>query len=81
MDTPSNSAHPPRRHHKPLPRCLTRLLEPSGSDAGHSAAPAVRPETGVRSYARVLAAVWLDLDRLAQLTPQPPPPLLKPSSR
>ena len=81
MDTPGNSAHPPRRHHKPLPRCLTRLLEPAGSDAGHSGAVGVPLEKGVRSYARALAAVWLDLDRLAQLTPQPPPPVLKPSSR
>ena len=81
MDTSGDSAHPSRRHHKSLPRCLTRLLEPAGIDAGYSAVPGARTENGARGYARVLAAVWLDLDRLAQLTPRSPPRSVEPGSR
>jgi hypothetical protein len=73
MESPGDNAYPSRRAHKPLPRCLTRLLEPARLDGGYVADPAVQTsaENGMRSYPRVLAAIWLDLDRLAQLTPQP----------
>ena len=72
MTIPGDSAPPCPRNDKPLPRCLTRFLEPAGIDAGYVAQSAMLvPAAGVRTYARALAAIWLDLDRLAQLTPLP----------
>lgn len=63
-----NGASPPRR--EPLPRCLTRLLNPQCLDAAYSTPPASFGIGGPRkrTYARVLATIWLDLDRLDELT-------------
>jgi hypothetical protein len=63
-----NGANPPRR--EPLPQCLTRLLNPQCLDAGYIT-PAASSGIGgpkKRTYARVLATIWLDLDRLDELT-------------
>jgi hypothetical protein len=53
----------------PLPQCLTRLLHPKRLDAGDIAPPASFAVGGAnkRTYARALAAIWLDIDRLDEL--------------
>lgn len=70
MKSPGNWAGPSRREHAPLPDCLTRLLDPQRLDAGYVAHPARSVPAGSnrRTYIGVLALIWLDLDRLGQLT-------------
>ena len=70
MQSSGNSASPSRREPGSLPECLTRLLGPQRLDAGYIAQPAGPVGTGLnkRTYAGVLASIWLDLDRLGQLT-------------
>ena len=70
MKTPDDSASPSRREHNPLPDCLTRLLSSQGIDAGPVAHPVcpVLAGSNRRTYMRALATIFLDLDRLAQLT-------------
>jgi hypothetical protein len=62
----TGSSRPERR---PLPDCLTRLLSPQGHDAAQIAQPlpAIAPGSCRKTYAGALAAIWLDLDRLARL--------------
>jgi hypothetical protein len=69
MQPSDNSAGPPRREPVPLPRCLTRLLNPQRLDAGYITPPASCRVGGPnrRTYARALATIWLDLDRLDEL--------------
>ena len=70
MQSSGNSASPSRREPAPLPDCLTRLLDPQRLDAGYTAQPA-RSALGhpkkKKTYARALASIWLDLDRLDEL--------------
>jgi len=70
MDPFGKGDNPSRRQHQPLPNCLTRLLHPQRLDAGYlaQAAGPARSRSANRTYARVLASLWLDLDRLGQLT-------------
>jgi len=69
MQPSDNSASPSRREPVPLPHCLTRLLNPQSLDAGYIAQPAGCGHGGPnkRTYARALAAIWLDLARLDEL--------------
>ena len=70
MRPSDDSASPSRREPAPLPDCLMRLLDPQRLDAGYIAQPAGSglgdPKTK-RTYARALASIWLDLDRLDEL--------------
>jgi len=72
MNSSANSASPSRREPKPLPECLTRLLGPQRLDRGYiaQAAGPVLAGASKSTYARVLASIWLDLDRLGRLTDQ-----------
>jgi hypothetical protein len=65
MGMPVDNEDPSRRERKPLPDCLTRLLHPSVGHLSHSPAA---PGSDRKTYVRVLAATWVHLDRLAQLT-------------
>jgi hypothetical protein len=70
MRPTDDSASPSRREPRPLPDCLTRLLHPQGLDAGYIIQPAGCARGGPkkkRTYARALASIWLDLDRLDEL--------------
>lgn len=69
MQPSDNRANPSGREPLPLPPCLTRLLHPQRLDAGYVTAPASFGVGGPkkRSYARALASIWLDLDRLDEL--------------
>lgn len=66
METSGDNASPSRRERKPLPDCLVRLLHTHRLDAPYDAGRPV--SSGPKTYLRVLAATWVDLDRLAQLT-------------
>jgi hypothetical protein len=70
MNSSGNSANPSRREHAPLPDCLTRLLDPQRLSGGYITRPAgpVLAGSDKRTYVRVLASIWLDLDRLGRLT-------------
>lgn len=70
MQPSDNGAGPSGREPLPLPQCLTRLLHPQRLDAGYLTSPAGLGVGGPkkRSYARALASIWLDLDRLDELT-------------
>jgi hypothetical protein len=64
------SASPSRREPVLLPECLTRLLDPQGLDAGYIVHPIGSAFGGPKkkpTYARALASIWLDLDRLDEL--------------
>jgi hypothetical protein len=66
MSTPGDNESSERRERGALPDCLTSLLRHEGIAAchlGRLAAPAA-PKT----YVHVLAAIWVQLDRLAELT-------------
>jgi len=72
MHPSDKNASPSRREPVPLPECLTRLLNPQRLDAGYLVKP---PGSGLgvpkkRTYARALASIWLDLDRLDELIDQ-----------
>jgi hypothetical protein len=70
MRPTDDSASPSRREPVPLPDCLTRLLHPQGLDPGYTVDPAGCALGGPkkkRTYARVLASIWLDLDRVDEL--------------
>jgi len=72
MHPSDKSASPSRREPIPLPDCLTRLLHPQRLDAGYIVK---LPGSGLgvrkkRTYARALASIWLDLDRLDELIDQ-----------
>jgi hypothetical protein len=64
MTTSGDQHSPSRRERKPLPHCLTRLLQvsPVGPTVGSPSS------SGSGHYVDVLAATWLELDRLAGLT-------------
>jgi len=72
MKSSGNSASPSRREPTALPECLTRLLGPQRLNAGYVAQTVGPVVAGAnkKTYARVLASIWLDLDRLGQLTDQ-----------
>jgi hypothetical protein len=72
MNSSGNGASPSRQEPTPLPECLTRLLGPQRLDAGYiaQAAGPVLAGGSRKTYARVLASIWSDLDRLGQLTEQ-----------
>lgn len=72
MRPTDDPAGPARPEPRPLPDCLTRLLHPQGLDAGYIVQPAGCARGGPknnkkRTYARALASIWLDLDRLDEL--------------
>jgi hypothetical protein len=69
MLTPGHDENPSKRQRKPLPDCLTRLLQvgEAGPAAGRSPS-STGPNSGYTSYVSVLATTWLHLDRLAHLT-------------
>jgi hypothetical protein len=62
MSTSSDDKGTSRRERKPLPECLTRLLPPQSTEPRRPAAI-----SSSKMYMRVLAATWVQLDRLAQL--------------
>ena len=67
---PSDPSASPRREPVPLPDCLTRLLDSQGLDAGYIVHPTGSALGGPKrkpTYARALASIWLDLDRLDEL--------------
>jgi hypothetical protein len=56
MSTSGDNGISARRERKPLPSCLTRLLRHQVAGSDH------------KSYVHVLAATWVQLDRLAELS-------------
>jgi len=72
MHPSDKNASPSRREPIPLPDCLTRLLHPQRLEGGYSVKPPGSDLGGrkKRTYARALASIWLDLDRLDELIDQ-----------
>jgi hypothetical protein len=70
MSTFGDHGNSASRERKPLPDCVTRLLryqDIEACDLARSTVPAAVGGSNRKSYANVLAATWVQLDRLAEL--------------